>query len=72
MTLHEAVLGHASLLCERELAHTDRTRAVHDAARVVTFAVAEWLAGPATADATVRRALEAIYLEDSPAAVPLS
>jgi len=45
---------------------------VHDAARVVTFAVAEWLAGPATADATVRRALEAIYLEDSPAAVPLS
>jgi hypothetical protein len=66
VTLHDALVRHASLLCEQALARGNRPRAVHDASRTVTFAVARWLADSAAADAIVRRALEEIYLEDQP------
>ena len=72
MTLHEAVVVHASQLCEHQLARKDRTRAVRDASQSITFAVAAWLAGTAATDATVRRALEDVYLEDRPDARPPS
>lgn len=71
MTLHDAVVFHASQLCERELARGDRTGAVSDATRSVTFAVAEWLAGLAARDETVRRALEDAYVANRPLAQPL-
>ena len=72
MTLHDAVVLHASQLCECELARRDRAGAVGDVTRSVTFAVAEWLAGPAARDGTVRRALEDVYLADRPDAQPPS
>jgi hypothetical protein len=62
--LHEAVVRHATLLCERELERRGSTRAVREATRTVTFAVAQWLADSAAGDKTVRRALEETYLRD--------
>jgi hypothetical protein len=63
VTLHEAVVRHATILCERELARRASPLEVHDAVRVVTLAVARGLADSAAADATVRQALEEIYLD---------
>jgi hypothetical protein len=65
VTLHETIARHATLLCERELARRANPREVHDAVRAVTLAVARGLADSAAADATVRQALEAIYLDGS-------
>ena len=62
MTLHDAVVRHASLLCEQELRRRKRAGPVRDASRDVTLAVARWLADAATSDETVRNTLEAIYL----------
>lgn len=72
MTLHDAVVVHASRLCEQELARRDRTRAVREASQSITVAVAAWLAGAAARDATVRRALEDVYRADRPDAQPPS
>jgi len=72
MTLLDAVVLYASQLCERELARRDHAGAVGDVTRSVTFAVAEWLAGPAARDGNVRRALEDVYLADQPHARRLS
>ena len=63
MTLQEAVARHASLLCDRELARRANRREVDEAVRAVTLAVAQDLADSAAADATVRHALEEIYLD---------
>ena len=65
MTLHEAVVRHATLLCERELARRANPREIHDAVHAVTLAVARGLADSAAADTTIRQALEEIYLHDS-------
>jgi len=64
VTLHEAVVRHAALLCERELERRGGTRPVREATLTVTFAVARWLANSAAGDKTVRRALEETYLRD--------
>jgi hypothetical protein len=65
VSLREAVIRHATFLCERELARRANSREVHDAVRVVTLAVAQGLADSAVTDATVRGALEEIYQHDS-------
>lgn len=65
MTLHEAVVRHATLLCEQELGRRANPREFHDAVHAVTLAVARGLADSAAADTTIRQALEEIYLHDS-------
>ena len=72
MTLHDAVVVHASWLCEQQLARKDRTRAVREVSESITFALAAWLADGAARDATVRCALEDVYLADRPDAQPPS
>jgi hypothetical protein len=64
MTLAEAVTRHASLLCEQELARRRYTVDVEETTRAVTSAVAQWLAVSASSDATLREAMETIYLQD--------
>jgi len=63
VTLQEAVVRHATVLCDRELGRRANPQEVHAAVRAVTLAVARGLADSAAADATVRNVLEEIYLD---------